>query len=163
MIEQGVGYTVTNSSGGQSLFIDFPPIRESLAFQAYEDVSDAGAAVFRVTPGTINQQFPTINGVGIALPNAYLPAPSESSTLVLTIPNSPTLFPSGQSSIAFVAGLVVPDSDNDNAKVGIAYVTVQDLGGGRKSYSVANLLRGSLSGTRFLNNDATYEYFYSGI
>lgn len=163
MIEQGVGYTVTNSSGGQSLFIDFPPLRESLAFQAYEDVSDAGAAIFRVTPGTINQQFPTINGAGIALPNAFLPAPSNSSTLVLNIPNSASQFPSAQSTIDFAEGLGVPPSDNDNARVGVAYVTVQDLGGGRKSYSVANLLRGSLSGTRFLNNDATYEYFYSGL
>lgn len=163
MIQPGVGYTYTNDRRGSSLLIDTVLQAEYTPFSVYEDSTAEGLAILRVTPGTINTQLPTVNGIQIGQPNAYLPAPAASSLVILTIPNSPTAFPSAQSTVSLSAGLEVPATDNDNARQVIASVLVTNLPEGQKSYTVYNLLTGSLSATRFINEVGIYVYFYSRI
>lgn len=163
MLQPGVGYTYTNDRRGSSLIIDAAPAAEYTPFSVYEDSTAEGVAILRVTPGTINTQLPTVNGIQIGQPNAYLTAPTEDSLVILTIPNSPVAFPSAQSTVTLSTGLGVPPSDDDNARQVLAIVLVQTLPEGQKSYTIQNLLRGSLSATRFLNASGFYDYYYSGI
>lgn len=161
MITPGVGYTFQNSPDGFSLVIDQATSPTLAAFQAFEDSTAQGVAIIRITAGTINNQFPTVNGIQIGLPLAYLAAPASTSYVVLNIPNSATAYPSDQSTVT-----ISPDnplSDNDNGRIAIAFITVENLPEGQKSYTVQNLLRGSLSGTRFIDAFGTYIYFFSGI
>jgi hypothetical protein len=64
MIQQGIGYTYTNSRGGASLIIDqaipapLPPLT------VYEDLNQAGQSVLKVTPGTVNNVVPSPLEVG---------------------------------------------------------------------------------------------------
>lgn len=161
MITPGVGYTFQNSPDGFSLIIDQPTLPTLAAFQAFEDSTPEGVSIIRITPGTINNQFPTVNGVQVGLPSAYLAAPSSDSYVVLTIPNSGSAYPSGQSTITISANN--PESDNANGRIAIAFITVQGNPGDQKSYTVFNTLRGSLSGTRFSDPVGTIIYFFSGI
>ena len=161
MITPGVGYTFQNSPDGFSLMIDQPTLPTLAAFQAFEDSTPEGVSIIRITPGTINNQFPTVNGVQVGLPSAYLAAPSSDSYVVLTIPNSGSAYPSGQSTITISANN--PESDNANGRIAIAFITVKVDLGGINSFTVYNLLRGSLSGTRFSDPVGTIIYFFSGI
>ena len=162
MLQQGVGYTVNNSSGGQSLVVDFPRSEITQAFFAYEDIKDdASEAIIRITPGTINLQFPKINGIQIGLPTAFLTAPTENSVIVITIPNSSSAFPSGVMTISLFPLSGVPTSDNDNCRLSLAQVIVETQAGGSKSYTIQNLLRGSLSGTRYSDNVGQIVYLFN--
>lgn len=161
MITPGIGYTFQNSPDGFSLIIDQPTLPTLAAFQAFEDSTPEGVSIIRITPGTINNQLPTVNGVQIGLPLAYLPAPQSSSYVVLTIPNSASAYPSAQSTITISNDNT--ESDNDNGRLAIAFITVQGNEGEQKSYTVSNFLRGSLSGTRFDDGFGTIVYFFSGI
>jgi hypothetical protein len=161
MITPGIGYTYTNSPDGFALLIDQATPATLGAFQAFEDSTAEGVSIIRITPGTINNQFPTVNGVQVGLPLAYLAAPNSSSYVVLNIPNSSSAYPSSQSTITISANN--PESDNDNGRIAIAFITVQDTPGAQKSYTVFNNLRGSLSGTRFSDAVGTIIYFFSGI
>jgi hypothetical protein len=161
MIQQGVGYTVTNSSGGQSLVVDFPQSGITQAFFVYEDIKDnASETIFRLTPGTINNQYPTINGVQIGLPGAFLAAPTANSSVVLTIPNSATEYPSAQSTISIMPS--PPDNTASASYLSIGFIQVETLAGGGKSYQVSNLLRGSVSSSRFadgMTGEIIYLFF----
>ena len=161
MIQQGVGYTVSNSSGGQSLVVDFPRSEITQAFFIYEDIKDdASQTIFRLTKGTINNQYPTINGVEIGLPNAFLAAPTANASVVLTIPNSVTAYPSAQSTISIMPS--PPDNTATASHLSIGFIQVETLPGGGKSYQVSNLLRGSVSSSRFIEpttGDTVYLFF----
>jgi hypothetical protein len=163
MIQQGVGYTVTNSSGGQSLVVDFPRPEITQAFFVYEDIKDdASETIFRVTPGTINNQLPTINGVQIGLADAFLAAPTANAMVVLTIPNSPTAYPSAQSTISIMPS--PPDNTPTASYLSLASIQVErlPLAGSGKSYQVSNLLRGSVNSSRFIEpttGDTIYLFF----
>ena len=161
MITPGVGYTFQNSPDGFSLMIDQPTPPTLAAFQAFEDSTPEGVSIIRITPGTINNQFPTVNGVQVGLPLAYLAAPASDSYVVLTIPNSGSAYPSGQSTITISANN--PESDNANGRIAIAFITVKVGLGGINSFTIYNNLRGSLSGTRFSDPVGTIIYFFSGI
>jgi len=161
MIQQGVGYTVTNSSGGQSLVVDFPPSKQSRAFFVYEDTTTEGITIFKVEPGTINNQLPTINGISIALPTAQLSAPAESSYVILNIPNSGSAFPSAQSTITTATLAAAQESDNDTARLKIAVIYVETPSGSEKVYTVSSLIGGSLSATRFSDQLGVIIYYFS--
>jgi hypothetical protein len=164
MIQQGVGYTVTNSSDGQSLQIDYPPTKKTHAFLVYEDTNAAGLTVFRVKAGSINNQIPTINGISIALDTPELPAPSASSLVILTIPNSPSNYPSAQSTISFSNSLIVPDHTDQEAKLVLASVIVETQQASTKNYTVNQFVSLSLSGTRFpYGPESKLEYFFTGF
>jgi hypothetical protein len=161
MLQQGVGYTVNNSSGGQSLIVDFPRSEVTQAFFVYEDIKDdASETVFRVTRGTINNQLPTINGVQIGLAGAFLAAPTANAIVVLTIPNSASEYPSAQSTISIMPS--PPDNTPTASHLSLAFIQVETLAGGGKSYQVSNLLRGSVTSSRFIEpttGDTVYLFF----
>lgn len=161
MLQQGVGYTVNNSSGGQSLVVDFPPGKQRRAFLVYEDTTAEGVTIFKVEPGTINNQLPTINGISIALPTAQLSAPTESSYVILNIPNSASAFPSAQSTITIATFAEAQESDNDTARVKMAVIYVETPSGSEKVYTVSNLVGGSISATRFPDAEGVISYFFN--
>jgi hypothetical protein len=164
MIQQGVGYTVTNSSDGQSLVIDQIGIyKETLPFFIYEDATPEGARCFRLNPGTFNNQFPKVGGATIGEPTAFLPEPSATSLVVLTIPASEGAFPAGDCSIDLVSGTTAPAADEGEAYVVLGKIEVATQeGSSDKVYSVANLVSGSLWGERFQCGEEL-EYWFSRI
>lgn len=154
MIQEGVGYTFSNASGGFSLTIDQPGrSKETLPFFVYEDTDSAGNTVFRINGGTFNNVFPTVNGVTVGESAAYLAAPSSTSLVVLSIPatGSPSpSFPAGTPTITMLGGTTVPGFTTTMAKVALAKITVTtQAGSSAKVYTVSNLVSGSLWGERF--------------
>jgi hypothetical protein len=163
MIQQGVGYTVTNSSGGQSLTVDTTAIyKETLPFFIYEDTNEAGTRCFRLNAGTFNNEFPTINGAEIGQPEAYLAEPSVTSLVVLTIPASESAFPDGPCTIALTAGTSTPEASAGEAYLILGKIDVTTAEGGAKEYAVSNLVSGSLWGERFQCGEEL-EYWFSRI
>lgn len=59
MIQQGIGYTYTNSRGGASLIIDQAAPAPLPPLTVYEDLNEAGQGVLKVTPGTVNNVVPS--------------------------------------------------------------------------------------------------------
>lgn len=162
MLQQGVGYTVTNSSGGQSLTIDAVGIyKETLPFFIYEDTNDQGARCFRLNAGTFNNQFPKINGTTIGEAAAYLAEPASTSLVVLTIPASEGAFPAGDSTIGLTAGETAPAADQETAYVVLGRIKVTEESG-NKSFAVDNLVSGSLWGERFKCGEEL-QYWFSRI
>lgn len=162
MIQQGVGYTVTNSSGGQSLTIDAIGIyKETLPFFIYEDTNEAGARCFRLNAGTFNNQFPTVGGATIGEPAAVLAEPSATSLVVLTIPASQGAFPAGNATISLVAGTNPPAADESTAYVVLGRINVTE-DSGSKTFAVDNLVSGSLWGERFECGEEL-QYWFSRI
>jgi hypothetical protein len=162
MIQQGVGYTVTNSSDGQSLVIDQIGIyKETLPFFIYEDSTEEGARCFRLNAGTFNNQFPKVNGATIGEPAAFLPEPESTSLVVLTIPASEGAFPAGDCSIDLVSGTTAPEPDDGEAYVVLGKIDVT-TDQGDKQFTVSNLVSGSLWGERFQCGEEL-EYWFSRI
>jgi hypothetical protein len=162
MLQQGVGYTVTNSSGGQSLTIDAIGIyKETLPFFIYEDSTEAGARCFRLNAGTFNNQFPTVGGAQVGQPAAYLPEPGATSVVVLTIPASESAFPSGACTIALTPGTAAPESSAGTAYVILGRIDVTTAQGD-KQFAVSNLVSGSLWGERFKCGEEL-QYWFSRI
>lgn len=162
MIQQGVGYTATNSSSGQSLTIDAVGIyKETLPFFIYEDTNDQGARCFRINAGTFNNEFPTVSGVEIGQPNAVIPEPNATSLVVMTIPASETAFPAGACTIGLTAGNTAPEASASVAYVVLGRIRVTNTSGG-KEFAVDNLVSGSLWGERFKCGDEL-EYWFSRI
>jgi hypothetical protein len=162
MIQQGVGYTVTNSSGGQSLTVDTTAIyKETLPFFIYEDTNEAGARCFRLNAGTFNNEFPTIGGATIGLPAAFLAEPSATSVVVLTIPASESAFPAGACTIALTAGTTAPEASAGTAYVILGRIDVTTAQGD-KQFAVSNMVSGSLWGERFKCGEEL-EYWFSRI
>ena len=150
MITQGIGYTYTNSSDGFSLQIDQQGrLKEVLPFSAYEDTNTAGQGVLRITPGTFNNELPTVSGVRIDQPGATLPLPLATSILALRIPASETFFPAATPTVQLFTGTSVPANEEDVAFVGLALIKVSQATGSSRSYDISNLVRGSLWGERF--------------
>jgi len=162
MLQQGVGYTVNNSSGGQSLVVDQVGIyKETLPFFIYEDTTEAGARCFRLNAGTFNNQFPTVGGAQVGQPNAYLEEPSATSLVVLTIPASESAFPAGTCTIALSAGTSAPEAGEGEAYVILGRIDVTTADGD-KQFAVSNLVSGSLWGERFQCGEEL-EYWFSRI
>lgn len=59
MIQQGIGYTYTNSRGGASLIIDQAAPAPMPPLTVYEDINEGGQSVLKVTPGTVNNVLPS--------------------------------------------------------------------------------------------------------
>jgi len=59
MIQQGIGYTYTNSRGGASLIIDQAAPAPLPPLTVYEDLNEGGQSVLKVTPGTVNNVVPS--------------------------------------------------------------------------------------------------------
>ena len=162
MLQQGAGYTVTNSSGGQSLTIDAVGIyKETLPFFIYEDTNEAGARCFRINAGTFNNEFPTVGGAEIGQPAAFLPEPGATSLVVMTIPASETAFPAGACTIGLTAGNTAPEASESTAYVVLGRIRVTTSSGG-KEFAVDNLVSGSLWGERFQCGEEL-EYWFSRI
>lgn len=154
MLQQGVGYTYTNSRGGASLVID-PVIisAPNTPFRVYEDSTAEGQAILRVSAGTFNNSFPTVNGSQVGEPNAYFPAPSADSIIYLSIPASQSSgapFPAGSVSVTMTTGSTVPSNTATAAYVGLAKVKVTPVPESTaKVYTFSQLVTGSLWGERF--------------
>ena len=164
MIQQGVGYTVTNSSDGQSLVIDQVGIyKETLPFFVYEDSNEAGQPVLRINPGTFNNVLPTVSGVTIGEPGATLPAPQATSVVAIRIPASEGAFPDGVPTIEWFTGTSPPANESGLAYLSIAIVNVlTESGSGSDTYQINNLVSGSLWGERFQCGEEL-EYWFSRI
>lgn len=167
MLQQGVGYTFSNASGGSSLTIDtIARYKETLPFFVYEDTDASGNTVFRINAGTFNNVFPTVNGATVGEANAYLAAPTATSLVVLTVPasggTSPAL-PAGTPTIAIQSGTTVPANTATVARLALAKITVTtEAGSSDKTFTVSNLVSGSLWGERFQCGD-DLEYWFSRI
>lgn len=163
MITQGIGYTYTNSSDGFSLQIDQPGrLREVLPFSVYEDTNTAGQGVLRITPGTFNNELPTVGGVQIGETGATLPLPLATSIVALRIPASETFFPAATPTVEWFTGTFVPENEEDVAYVGLALIKVTQTAGASKSYEITNLVSGSLWGERFQCGEEL-SYWFSKI
>jgi hypothetical protein len=161
MIQDGIGYTVTNSTGGQSLQVDAVGVyKETLPFFVFEDTNAAGATVFRVNPGTFNNSLPEIGGLDISNAEASLPPPSSDSFVVLAIPASDDAFPDGQPAIVTLSS--IPANTGAQAYFGLARIKVETLEGGAVAYTVESLASGSLWGERFRYGDKL-EYWFSRV
>lgn len=162
MLQQGVGYTVNNSSGGQSLVVDAVGIyKETLPFFIYEDTTEAGARCFRLNAGTFNNQFPTVGGATVGEPSAYLAEPASTSLVVMTIPASESAFPAGGVTIGLTAGTTPPAADASTAYVVLGKIRVT-TSAGEKEFAVDNLVSGSIWGERFKCGQKL-EYWFSRI
>lgn len=162
MIQQGVGYTATNSSSGQSLQIDAIGFyKETLPFFVYEDTNEEGQGVLRINPGTFNNELPTVSGVEIGEPGATLPLPQSSSIVALRIPAALGSFPADTVTVEWFTGNAVPPSDEGVAYVAIALVKVMEEAG-NKQFVISNLVSGSLWGERFQCGEEL-EYWFSRI
>ena len=167
MLQQGVGYTFTNSRGGASLVID-PVIisAPNTPFRVYEDSTAEGQAILRVTAGTFNNTFPTVNGSQVGEANAYLPAPSADSIIYLTIPasqSSGAAFPNGTPTVTLASGSTVPTNTATTAYVGLAKVKVTPVPESTaKVYTFNQLVTGSLWGERF-ECGSQLDYWFSQI
>jgi len=154
MLQPGVGYTYTNSRGGASLVID-PVIisAPNTPFRVYEDSTAEGQAILRVSAGTFNNSFPTVNGSQVGETNAYFPAPSGDSIIYLSIPASQSSgapFPAGSVSVTLASGSTVPSNTASAAYVGICKVKVTPVPESTaKVYTFNQLVTGSLWGERF--------------
>lgn len=153
MIQQGVGYTYTNDRRGSSLIIDTVAAEPSAPFRVYEDSTDTGTAILRVSAGTFNNTFPTINGTQVGQPAAYFARPTASSIIYLTIPASQTTgaaFPAGTPTVTLGAGSTIPTANATTAYVGIAKVDVVTVSGtSTQVLTITQLATGSLWGERF--------------
>ena len=167
MLQQGVGYTYTNSPGGASLVID-PVVLSApnTPFRVYEDSTAEGQAILRVSAGTFNNSFPTVAGVIIGEPAAYLPAPSGDSIIYLTIPASQSTgapFPAGSVSVTLASGSTIPTNTASTAYVGLAKVKVTPVPESTaKVYTFNQLVTGSLWGERF-ECGSQLDYWFSQI
>ena len=164
MLQDGVGYTLNSSSGGQSLVIDVPSrYKETLPFFVYEDTNTAGQAILKINPGTFNNELPTVGGVSIIEPLANLPMPSATSVVALMIPASADFFPSSTPSIQWFTGSAPPENEEGVAYVAIALVQkMTQPGGGEDFFKISNLVSGSLWGERFQCGEEL-EYWFSRI
>jgi hypothetical protein len=167
MLQSGVGYSFSNSSGGSSLTIDtITRYKETLPFFVYEDSDASGNTVFRINAGTFNNVFPTVNGATVGDAAAYLAAPTATSLVVLTVPatgGANPAWPAGTPTIALLAGTTVPGFGPTVARLALAKITVTtEAGSGVKTYAVSNLVSGSLWGERFECGEEL-EYWFSRI
>jgi hypothetical protein len=167
MLQQGVGYTYTNNRGGASLVID-PVILSApnTPFRVYEDSTDAGVSILRISAGTFNNTFPTVDGTAIGEPTAYFPAPSADCLVMLTAPaseDSSQPFPSEVPEITIRPGLTLPAATSTAAYVGIAKVKVSNVPQSTaKIYTITQLVTGSLWGERF-ECGSQLDYWFSQI
>jgi hypothetical protein len=167
MLQQGVGYTYTNNRGGASLVID-PVIisAPNTPFRVYEDSTAEGQAILRVSAGTFNNTFPTVNGSQVGEANAYFTAPTASSIIYLSIPASETAgdpFPESTPEVRIAQGSTIPSNTSTEAYVGIAKVTVTPVPESTaKVYTFNQLVTGSLWGERF-ECGSQLDYWFSHI
>ena len=166
MLQQGVGYTFSNSSGGSSLTIDNGAARykETLPFFVFEDADANGNTIFRINAGTFNNVFPTVGGAQVGEANAYLGAPGSTSLVIMTIGASGGIspaFPSGTPFISLMNGTTIPENGLAVARVALAKITVSTQSG-VNTYTVSNLVSGSLWGERF-ECGKELQYWFSRI
>jgi hypothetical protein len=132
----------------------------------YEDSTAEGQAILRVSAGTFNNSFPTVAGVIIGEPAAYLPAPSGDSIVYLTIPASQSTgapFPAGSVSVTLASGSTIPTNTASTAYVGLAKVKVTPVPESTaKVYTFNQLVTGSLWGERF-ECGSQLDYWFSQI
>ena len=164
MLQDGVGYTLNNSSGGQSLVIDTAARqKETLPFFVYEDTDSAGQGVLRINPGTFNNELPTVGGATIGEQSATLPLPLATSIVALRIPASESFFPAAQPTVEWFTGTFVPENEEDVAYVALALVNVStEPGSSEKIYKISSLASGSIWGERFQCGEEL-EYWFSRI
>lgn len=166
MIQQGVGYTFTNDKRGATLVIDTIAPEPSAPFRVYEDSTESGTAILRVSAGTFNNTFPTVNGTQVGQPGAYFARPSSSSIIYLTIPASQSTgaaFPAGTPTVTLAAGSTIPTASKTTAYVGIAKVDVVTVPGtSTQVLTITQLTTGSLWGERF-ECGSQLDYWFSQI
>ena len=167
MINPGVGYTFSNDKRGTALIIDtFVPAKYTHPFRVYEDSTAEGQAILKVTPGTLNNIFPTINGTAVGETGAHFSLPSSDSIIYLTIPasqSSGAAFPAGTPTITLAGGSTIPSKTETTAYVGIAKIKATPVEGGQPVLEISPLVSGSLWGERFKCGSSSAEYWFSQI
>ena len=165
MLQQGVGYSYSNSSLGSSLTIDIPARpKETLPLFIYEDTDSNGNTVFRINAGTFNNVLPRVNGQEIGTTNAYLAAPNQTSLVLLTAVAAPKpnpAWPVGFPFISLTTNQVVPPATPTAAYLSIGKIVVTN-DQGNKVYTIQNFVSGSLWGERYECGD-NLEYWFSRI
>ena len=162
MIQPGVGYTYTNGPGGMSLVIDDQPSIPSQPFKVMGYKETSGYKV-KVTPGTVNNVIPYINGTLITDPT-YTPltAPSSAGTYVVAIKcnadAAPAPFPRSDSEIVIES---YPTTDTDTeGYIALAILTLTSTSGGLVG-SISQSVSGSLWAERHKYTDPdTASYFF---
>jgi hypothetical protein len=153
MIQPGVGYTFTNDRRGSSLLIDTVQQAETPPLSVFEDSTAEGVAILRVSAGTINNSFPTINGTQVGQANAYFARPTSSSIVYLSIPASQSSgapFPASTPSLILAGGSTIPSNSASAAYVGIAKIEAVTVPGTDTIVlTISQLTTGSLWGERF--------------
>ena len=166
MIQPGVGYTYTNDRRGSSLLIDTVQQAETPPFSVFEDSTAEGVAILRVSAGTINNSFPTINGTQVGQANAYFVRPTSSSIVYLSIPASQTTgapFPASTPTLVLAGGSTIPSNSASAAYVGIAKIEAVTVSGTNTTVLTINqLVTGSLWGERF-ECGSQLDYWFSHI
>lgn len=162
MLTPGLGYTFTNSPKGYSLEIEQQTQVIDAPFRVYEDSTAEGVSVIRISPGTINNQLPTVGGTLIGGSSAYLPKPGASGYVTLTVPaseDSGAPFPASSPQVTFNAN--IPLNSPTNAYVGLAYIKVTTFQGA-SVMTIDQLVTGSLWGERF-ECGSQLDYWFSQI
>ncbi len=164
MITPGVGYTYRNSPDGFSLVIDQQIQNTEHPFKVYEDSTEEGTAVLRITIGTINNQLPTVGGEVIGTPDAHLPIPGGNGFIVLNLPASSSPgsnFPSAAPQIVFNSD--VPSNDEVSANVALAKIDlITTEASPTPVLTISQLVTGSLWGERF-ECGTQVDYWFSQI
>jgi hypothetical protein len=162
MLTPGIGYTFTNSPKGYSLEIEPQTQVIDAPFRVYEDSTAEGVSVIRISPGTINNQLPTVGGTLIGGASAYLSKPGSSGFVMLTIPASQSSgapFPASTPQVTFNAS--IPSNSTSTAYVGLAYIKVTTVEGA-SVITIDQLVTGSLWGERF-ECGSQLDYWFSQI
>lgn len=162
MITPGIGYTITNSTKGFSLEIEQQAISIETPFRVYEDSTEQGTAVIRISAGTINNTLPTVGGAVIGTANAYLAKPGGSGFIYLMIPASNSdgaPFPASTPQVLFASS--VPTNGLTTAYVGLAKVDVTTVNEAQV-ITISQLVTGSLWGERF-KCGSQLDYWFSQI
>lgn len=158
-IQPGDGYTVNNFGGAASLSIDSP------AIQFYPDaplvVKKSGADKVYITPGTVNQIVPKVDGTYIdALPRPTISV-SASGYIILEVsrvadqpfPNSPVIYYSA----------TIPSNTSSKGYFNLASVTVTGTVATGLSITVTNYRSpyiGAVSvGRQKFGGTATYHWW----
>lgn len=168
MIQQGIGYTYTNSKGGASLIIEQTPPAPNQPLTVYEDLDETGNTFLRVTPGTVNNVMPTIGGTSLDAatpPKLNLPSSGSPNQMVVIkcAGEKAVRFPT--SATIEIVSLAEAQKDTDSyGYLAIASLVRSANSQGQVSWTIYPLVSGSVwAERRKLTEPNTAFYYFSRV
>ena len=155
-IQQGTGYTFTQSGQGFLLNIDNQGGRSPSAPLVVTLTSDGTQTFAKVTPGTVNQSIPKINGTYIDAAEAPKLTVSSAGYIIVTVTrvaNSP--FPK-EAVISFVS--TIPADTSNNGSCVLASITKSG-----DKYGVITYVAGNLNCHRLRVGGAANAFYYWSV